>query len=824
MDKSVILKLQGTWEEGFNVTLKITDNAGQFLGEIEGKLPPDPNLLQQLKNHWETEFRGIEKHDRIRPHRVIKIGSINERLQKCKDSAEKLQSSLNKWLEKTEFEPVIRLLLKKLNEGEETRFLIQTSDSNLQKLPWTEWKVLQEFNIEASLFPLKAKSPEIKSLPKISQNQDHPKVRILAILGHSDGIDVESDRKTLESLDNSEVTFLVEPQKRQINDQLWEQEWDIIFFAGHSETETQDDRKTGRLYLNSNQNILPEERSITIDELWYGLKKATEKGLRLAIFNSCDGLGLARDLNDSLIPQAIVMREVVPDKIAQAFLLYFLKSFTQGATFYTAVQEARQRLTSVRLTYQNSPTETLEFECPCATWLPVICEHPTAIPPLWKDLYKTPEPIPCPEPPQPEPPPTPVYKPWWEGVPKVALTSGICTALVMAIRWLGMLQGIELMMFDTFLKSRPLEEPDPRLLIIAIDEEDLSQYAPSTGSSIPDDVLAELIGKLKQHEPATIGLRITRDRPVGSGYESLQEQLESTPQLIATCHLGGNLEPPKAFLESPKRFGFTDYFSDTLSSDIVRRSSFYQTPNITDTQSSSCNKGEYSFSFRLAYRYLEAQNIPVYYHKKQDVWQFGHQKLKTVQSRSGGYQKIDARGEQYIINYRQIENFEEIAKTVTLRDILDDRFESDWIRDRVVLIGMNTFSAQNTFDTPYGEFNNLFVSAHVVSDLMSAAEDNRPFFWWLSQWSDFLLVFGVSGIYGLILVKAPKLSYKIAGSSFLTIIWIGGCSLIFLNGGWLPLVPTLIAAFITSVALSISKQNQTFLFASSQLLKLGSNS
>ena len=814
MDKLVILELDGTWESGFRVTLNISDNQGRFLGRIKGDLPPNVDLLQQLTQHWESEFRGIEKHDRIKPKRVVKLGSINERLQQCKISANRLRDRFNDWLKSDEFQPVLNLLREELNRQDETRFLVQTSDRELQKLPWSEWDFFQRFErIEASLSPLELKPPL-----EIPRNTPHPKVKILAILGHSDGINVEGDRETLESLPHSDITFLVEPQKWQINDQLWEQEWDIIFFAGHSETESQDDRETGRLYLNSNQKIPLEERSITVNELWYGLKKATEKGLRLAIFNSCDGLGLARSLNDSLIPQAIVMREVVPDKIAQAFLRHFLTTFAGGSTFYNAVQEARQRLTSVRLTYQKSPAEALEFECPCATWLPVVCEHPAAIPPLWKDLYHQPES------PQPEPIPIPVNKPWWEGLPKVALTSGICTALVMGIRWLGMLQGVELMAFDGLMRSRPLEEPDPRMLIIAVDEEDLSLYAQNTGSSLPDDVLSQLIEKLKQHEPATIGLRITRDRPVGSGYESFQNQLESTPQLIATCHLGGNLEPPKAFLETPKQFGFTDYFSDSKNLDIVRRSLFYRTPNITDTQSSSCNKGEYSFSFRLAYRYLEAQNIAVDYDKKQDVWQFGNQRLKTLQSRSGGYQKIDARGEQYLINYRQIEDFKNIAKTVALRDILDDRFEPDWIRDRIVLIGMNTPAAQNTFDTPYGEFNNLFVSAHVVSHLISAAEDNRTFFWYLSQGSDLFLVFVISATSGLILVKIPKHSHQIAGLSLVTIIWIGGYSFMFLNGGWLPLVPTLISALLTSATLSKTKQIEAFSWAYPQLLKSGSNS
>lgn len=83
---------------------------------------------------------------------------------------------------------------------------------------------------------------------------------------------------------------------------------------------------------------------MTIEQLKYALKKAVVGGLNIAIFNSCDGLGLAQQLADLQIPQIIVMREPVPDRVAQAFLKYFLAAFAQGQSFYLAVREARERL------------------------------------------------------------------------------------------------------------------------------------------------------------------------------------------------------------------------------------------------------------------------------------------------------------------------------------------------------------------------------------------------------------------------------------------------------------------------------------------------
>ncbi len=103
------------------------------------------------------------------------------------------------------------------------------------------------------------------------------------------------------------------------------------------------------------------------------LKKAIQQGLTLAIFNSCDGLGLATNLADLQIPQIIVMREPVPDRVAAEFLKNFLTAFSGGQPLYQSVREAREKL------------QGLEDQFPCATWLPVICQNPALLPLSWKE-------------------------------------------------------------------------------------------------------------------------------------------------------------------------------------------------------------------------------------------------------------------------------------------------------------------------------------------------------------------------------------------------------------------------------------------------------
>lgn len=207
------------------------------------------------------------------------------------------------------------------------------------------------------------------------------RVRILAILGDSTGINVEQDKAILqEQLPDVEITFLTQPQLQVLNHQLWEQQWDILFFAGHSAS--QGDGSTGQIYINQND-------SVSLRDLRNALKKAIFRGLQLAIFNSCDGLGLAQELADLNIPQIIVMRKPVPDFVAQEFLRHFMRIFASGTSLYLAVREARERL------------QGLEKQFPCASWLPVICQYPAATPPRFIDLHFGAPPIPD----KPTPPP-----------------------------------------------------------------------------------------------------------------------------------------------------------------------------------------------------------------------------------------------------------------------------------------------------------------------------------------------------------------------------------------------------------------------------------
>ncbi|MBD0266615.1 MAG: CHAT domain-containing protein, partial [Tolypothrix sp. Co-bin9] len=386
MGKLVVLKLgEGSFEQGFPVTLQIGEEGKHPSLEITGKLPSTPEI-PQFYTGWATSYRCLGLRSRLEASKA-QVTNVSK-LENCYNAARILGDRLNAWLHSDSFRLIREKLLEQLMPSEEIRLIIQTENSLLRRLPWHLWDLCDRYpKVEIAL-----SAPIYEHIEQISS--PHRQVRILAILGNSAGINTQADRLLLEQLPDAEVHFLVEPQCSQLTDELWKQGWDILFFAGHSSS--QPNAESGQIYINQTD-------SLTIDQLRYALKKAVKRGLRIAIFNSCDGLGLANNLADLQIPQIIIMREPVPDQVAQAFLKYFLETFAQGESFYLSVREARERL------------QGWEDQFPCATWLPMIFQNPAILPPTWQELHGDSQTacisLPSPPPPPFGPPPRPPTPP-----------------------------------------------------------------------------------------------------------------------------------------------------------------------------------------------------------------------------------------------------------------------------------------------------------------------------------------------------------------------------------------------------------------------------
>ncbi len=374
MSKLVILKLKGDCDRGFWLTLAIEGVIKYSNTEITGNLPPANSLVRQYQD-WQSSYRRLEYslrlkgklHDPVKGEQdkesycfeIIIDDYIQRRKQDCRHASLRLKEELNKWLNTTGFKPIQKRLIEQLDPDEQIRFLICTDSRELRKLPWNQWNFLDRYP-----FSEIALSAEQECQPSLSQSQTPVnQVKILAIFANSSRINLLKDKKQLQDkFPHAKITFLLQPQRQQINKHLREA-WDILFFSGHSRTDTQ----SNRIYINQTD-------SLTIDEINLAVKKAIEKGLQLAIFNCCDGLELVSELEELSFGQAIVMRELLPEPVAQQFFHYFLSQLAEGIPLYQAVRSARENL------------QGLEQKFPCASFLPVIFQHPAVDPLTWSNL------------------------------------------------------------------------------------------------------------------------------------------------------------------------------------------------------------------------------------------------------------------------------------------------------------------------------------------------------------------------------------------------------------------------------------------------------
>ncbi|MBD1806292.1 CHASE2 domain-containing protein [Microcoleus sp. FACHB-SPT15] len=798
MGKLVVLRLDGDFEQGFRVILTIREEGLPPNVEVTGCLPKDSQLFTHLQHHWQEKYRCLGAPYRISNIKINYGGSVNDRIQDCKESAQKLRSHFNAWLDSEGFRLLDKRLREQLNPDETIRFLIRNEDKNLRKLPWQGWDFFERYS-KAELAFGATQFEGIKplaTLPKAS-------IKILAILGHSQGIDVTADRRLLDSLPHAETTFLVEKTRQEINDKLWEQAWDIIFFAGHSETEGE----TGRIYIN------PTE-SLTIEDLRYAIKKSVQRGLKIAIFNSCDGLGLAQQLNDLQIPQMIVMRELVPDEVAQRFLKYFLAAFSSGESFYLSVREARERL------------HGLEDKFPCASWLPVICQNLAEVPPNWNDLYKVAELPITTELSPPQPNSLPITIPElvpiqpnsrWQGLRRVLVSSVIVTSIIAGMRSRGIFQAAELKAFDYLVQLRPAEPIDERILLVKVTADDIKYL----GGEYPlhDRTMLRLLKKLEEYKPRVIGLDIYRDRAEGEGREELVKYLqEKSDRVISICANSSEQNPavlPPPGIHNPNvRLGFSDVIYD--SDTIVRRHLLSMTPP-KDEQSSLKSSAPcpalYALSVQLVFRYLEATGVSFKFHNEK-LLQINNTRFEALRPNTGFYQNEDTRGYQILLNYRS-KTLEKVAEWKTLTDVLNTEYVPESLKHKIVIIGVTDPTVKdnfkipykNDFDTPYSnEIRGLQLHAQMVSQILSAVENQRLLLWFLPQWGDILWI-GIWSLIGGIITWRFQLLLRL-GLLGVAALSLPGICFIFLltNGVLLPLVPGLLVLLATSGVLAAYKQ------------------
>ncbi|MDF5710709.1 MAG: CHASE2 domain-containing protein [Nostoc sp. S4] len=366
----------------------------------------------------------------------------------------------------------------------------------------------------------------------------------------------------------------------------------------------------------------------------------------------------------------------------------------------------------------------------------------------------------------------------------------VIIALVIVGRLSGLMQSLEWLAFDSLLRLRPEEPIDERIVIVGINQDERL-----TDFSISDRDLAALLWKLHRYQPRVIGVDIYRDFPVNPGHTELVEAFKNIKNLIVIEKvLPKQIAPPPNL--SFEQIGFADQVTDT---DGKLRRSLLIIP--------TSQGDKFSLSLRLAEIYLAHQDISFKNSRDGATIYFGNTALPKLFPNSGSYIQTDAAGVQVLLNFR---SGRKRFRTISLNDINSTKFNSEWLRDRIVIIGITSPNHKDLINTSTIPSNQpikrpiygVEIQAHAVSQIISAVLDNRPL---LNTWSDgweylWIFAWGFLGIAIARLSKSPLANLIIVGittsslvvASYLLLTW----------GWWVPVIPTIIVLTLNGIELT----------------------
>ncbi|MBE9040478.1 ABC transporter substrate-binding protein [Oscillatoriales cyanobacterium LEGE 11467] len=359
-----ILLTFGTGKDnGLSVVAKLLRDGQQIETRKRRSIAALPDL-QDKYARWKEHY--IQQTTRITIPPAI---SNHSSLDDCQNAARELKAYLEQWFDSPKFETLKEWIIGRVlglpDPSVPIFFEFDTcsheQNTFLRRLPWSCWDLFDELpNADAALSIAYGKPMESRLR----------NLKILAVFGSDEGgIDLEADRRFVSQLEQwgAQVRNLSCPEPEKLYSRLKHRAYDVLFFAGHSLST--DEQRNGEI-------LLQPQRPVSMKQLLPCLHTAARRGLKLAIFNSCDGLGLADLLiAKAKIPSVVVFREPVPDEVARRFLEYFLQEFSNGTPLFRAVREARNQLQFL----EDRPENPL----PCASWLPVVCQNPSQSELVW---------------------------------------------------------------------------------------------------------------------------------------------------------------------------------------------------------------------------------------------------------------------------------------------------------------------------------------------------------------------------------------------------------------------------------------------------------
>ena len=377
---------------------------------------------------------------------------------------------------------------------------------------------------------------------------------------------------------------------------------------------------------------------------------------------------------------------------------------------------------------------------------------------------------------------------WLFSLPSIVLSSIFVTLGIIAIRETGRLQFLELVSYDQMVRAMPSQTPDPRLLIIGITEQDIQEQKQWP---LRDEVVANLLNQLQAYNPKLIGLDIYRDIPHPPGTEALKKALvEDNVILVKQLPYGDEPGINVPNYIPPNRVGFSDLPIDP--DNVVRRTFLY-------IQSPSKKVKHYSFALQIILNYFSSnpKNLEV----AEDKLIINSTDFNRLQGDAGGYNlpKSEAVGWQMLLRYRS----QNIAKTLSLNDVLTGNFDPNWVKDKIILIGLVAPSAKDTFPTPYSatitenfEMSGVEIHGQIVSQLLGTILGEQQPFWFWPEKIEWLWIGLWSSLGGIVVWRSQRL-WRLGANVTIAIMGLWGFSfLMLIQSGWVPFIPPLLSFLV----------------------------
>ncbi len=365
---------------------------------------------------------------------------------------------------------------------------------------------------------------------------------------------------------------------------------------------------------------------------------------------------------------------------------------------------------------------------------------------------------------------------------------------VLVLRHLGWLQFLEFYPHDFFIRHQPKAATSDPLVLIDMTEEDI--HNPLLDYPIYDDKLAEVLKNIEAGEPSAIGVDIWRDIAVpkkGTGLAQLNEVLLAHSNIVAIFTLGG-IVPPPILRSNVDRIAFNDNFPADIDVD-------HTVPKVRRCILMGGPGGSFdSFPYKVASLYLEQRGIvPQPEPGDTKSFRLGKARFHAFQPNDGEYVGADG-GWQFLLDFKCPDRFVRFSIT----DALSGRIPPGILRDKIVLVGMNSPSVSDERVTPVSRNQRgMDLQASAIHQLLRQAlnGDQSLRFW--QDWVEdaWILLWSALGGAMAFWVRAP---WRFAGVTIVCLsvlaasVWAA-----FAAGWWIPSV-TPAVGYIPSTALVIS--------------------